>query len=203
MSAGIPVRLAIEDELSEVVRRRLLTHANRGYAVGAVYGRGGFGYLRRTIEGWNRAARGVPFVVLTDLDRHDCPAGLIGDWLPRHRHPNLLLRVAVREVESWLLADPESLSVFLRVRSSVIPAAPDSLSDPKAVLVDVARRSRSRDMRDRLVPRHGSTAKQGPDYNACLAEFVHKSWRVDVAAAASPSLARTVMRFRSFTPSWK
>ena len=78
----IPVNLATEDELSEAVLRRLLDHADRGYAVGTAYGRRGFGYLRwGTIAGWNRAARFVPFVVLTDLDLRPCPAELIDDWL--------------------------------------------------------------------------------------------------------------------------
>ena len=102
---NIPVNLATEDELSEAVLRRLLDHADRGYAIGTAYGRRGFGYLRRTITGWNRAAQFVPFIVLTDLDRRPCPTELIEDWLREARHPNLLLRVAVREVEAWLLAD--------------------------------------------------------------------------------------------------
>ncbi|SPE41130.1 hypothetical protein SBA3_410042 [Candidatus Sulfopaludibacter sp. SbA3] len=70
----IPVNLANEDELSEVVLRRLLDHVDRGFAIGAAYGRRGFGYLRSTIPNWNRAARQVPLIVLTDLDRHTCPA---------------------------------------------------------------------------------------------------------------------------------
>src|ERR1035441_2055564 len=74
---NIPVNLATEDELSEAVLRRLLDHADRGYAIGTAYGRRGFGYLRRTITGWNRAAQFVPFIVLTDLDRRPCPTELI------------------------------------------------------------------------------------------------------------------------------
>ena len=198
----IPVHLAVEDELSEAVLRRLLKHTHRGYAVGTVYGRSGYGYLRSSIAGWNKAARGVPFVILTDLDRHPCPAALIGDWIPHHRHTNLLLRVAVREVESWVLADPANLSAFLRVNPNIIPPQPDSLPDPKKVLVDTANRSRSREVRRRVVPKPGSTAKQGPEYNACLIEFVQGTWSIDTAVAASPSLARTMARFLSYTPSW-
>jgi hypothetical protein len=198
----IPVHLAVEDELSEAVLRRVLKHANRGYAVGITFGRSGYGYLRNSIGGWNRAARGVPFVVLTDLDTYPCPAALLDDWIPSHRHTNLLLRVAVREVEPWVLADPGNLSVFLRVKPSTIPRDPDSLPDPKAVLVDAASRSRSREIRSRVAPRRGSTAKQGPDYNACLIQFVDGDWNIDSAVAASPSLGRTVARLRSFAPSW-
>jgi hypothetical protein len=199
----IPVNLAVEDDLSEAVLRRLLKHTGREYAVGTVYGRSGYGYLRSSIAGWNKAARGVPFVILTDLDRHPCPAALIGDWIPHHQHTNLLLRVAVREVESWVLADPANLAAFLHVRPNTIPPQPDSLPDPKRVLVATASRSRSGEIRRRLVPKAGSTAKQGPDYNACLIGFIQGSWSIDAAEVASPSLARTMARFLSYTPSWE
>jgi hypothetical protein len=196
----IPVHLAVEDELSEAVIRRLLKHTARGYAIGTVYGRTGYGYLRKTIAGWNRAARGVPFVVLTDLDRYPCPPALIGDWVPRCQHANLLLRIAVREVESWILADRDNLSTFLRVDSRSIPQHPDTLLDPKAVLINAAARSRSREIRSRVVPKRGSSATQGPDYNSCLAEFVFGAWNVDASVTSSPSLARTVARLQHFRP---
>jgi hypothetical protein len=84
---GIPINLAVEDELSEVIVLKLLEIANRPYHVGATYRRGGFGYLRRTINGWNSAAKGKPFVVLTDLDKEQCPADLIGQWLTSAPNP--------------------------------------------------------------------------------------------------------------------
>ena len=198
----IPVYLAVEDEVSEAVLKRLLKQPDRGYAIGTVFGRSGYGYLRHTIPGWNRPARGVPFIILTDLDRYPCPSALIQDWIPRHQHPNLLLRVAVREVESWILADRENLARFLRVNPTVVPAEPDSLSDAKAALVRTADRSRSREIRRRLVPKRGSTAKQGPDYNACLIEFVASGWAPSVARRTSPSLSRTMDRLQSFVPQW-
>jgi hypothetical protein len=198
----IPVHLAVEDELSEAVLRRMLLHLNRGYHVGTTYRRGGFGYLRRTVRGWNRAAAGTPFIILTDLDQYACPRALIEEWLPEPRQSNLLFRVAVREVESWLIADAENLSKHLSVHRKWMPEQPDALTDPKAALVDVARRSRSSDLRNRIVPRPGSTAKQGPDYNGCLVAFVLTTWNIDAARAVSPSLARTVKKLSEFTPTW-
>lgn len=152
--------------------------------------------------GWNKAARGVPFVILTDLDRYPCPSALIQEWIPRHRHPNLLLRVAVREVEAWLLADAANLAAFLRIRPQVIPPDPDSLQDAKAVLVGAASQSRSQEVRRRVAPKRGSTAKQGPEYNACLGDFGRHSWDVDSASSKSSSLHRTLTRLQSFTPIW-
>lgn len=198
----IPINLAVEDELSEVVLRRLLSEAGRGYAVGAAYGRNGFGYLRRTIGGWNQAAQGRPFIVLTDLDDADCPLSLINSWLPVPIHPNLLFRIAVREVESWLLSDTVNFARFLGCSVSRMPPDPDRLPDPKQTLIDLAKKSRSSAHRASLVPRAGSTAKQGPDYNACLSAFVRDGWSIEEAAKKSPSLGRTVRRLRDFTPAW-
>src|SRR5271163_4824291 len=108
----IPINLAVEDELSETVLRAILAFVDREYWIGTTYGRNGYGYLRRTITGWNRAAHGTPFVLLTDLDSSPCPSALIQEWLRVPLHPNLIFRVAVREVEAWLLADARNLARF-------------------------------------------------------------------------------------------
>lgn len=187
----IPVNLATEDRLSEAVLRRVLEHVGRGYSVGTAYGRTGFGYLRKTITGWNSAARGVPFVVLVDLDRLPCPRYLIESWLGTTQHPNLLVRIAVREVESWLLADAANLSSYLSISARWVPDDPDNLPDPKQALINLAARSRSADIRSRLVPKQGSTARQGRDHNS-LSTFVNSAWDVDLARSKSPSLRRTV-----------
>jgi hypothetical protein len=198
----IPVDLATEDELSESVLRRLLDFVDCEYYVGTAYGRRGFGYLRRTVRGWNEGAKGKPFVLLTDLDDSPCPSALIGQWLDVPLHPNLIFRVAVKEVEAWLLADAHNLAHFLTVRRNLVPLQCDSLADPKQELVSLARQARSGDIRARVVPKNGSTAKQGPDYNACLGGFVRQSWDIDAACCASPSLARAVLKLRSFRPAW-
>jgi hypothetical protein len=93
----IPLNLATEDELSEVALLRLLDRLGR-FAVGAAYRRGGFGYLRRTILGWNQAAKGIPFLVLADLDKHECPASLtfaLRGHFPRSGQRFSLLSTAV------------------------------------------------------------------------------------------------------------
>lgn len=196
----IPVNLATEDELSEITLIKILAALDR-FAVGTAYRRGGSGYLRRTIHGWNNAARGQPFIVLTDLDTMTCPSELINQWLSSPRHPNLLFRVAVREVESWLLADRKHIAEFLGIPASRVPLVPDGLGDPKGTIVVLAQKSR-KDIRSRLVPRRDSTAKQGPDYNACLGQFVTSAWDVKSASENSPSLARTLDRLDNFRPSW-
>ena len=81
MTQPIPILLAVEDDLSEAVLRKILTQSNRPYAVGTCYNHGGYGYIRKLIQGLNNAARGTPFLVLTDLDRVQCPPELITAWL--------------------------------------------------------------------------------------------------------------------------
>ena len=119
MKAPIPIYLAVEDELSEWVVRRALSTRSTGYAVGAVFSQGGFGYLKRQAPAFNNAAKGCPFLLLADLDLSPCPPQLIKDWLGRPKHPHFLLRVAVREVESWLLGDPVGLKTFLGLRKAI------------------------------------------------------------------------------------
>jgi len=196
----IPVNLATEDELSEITLIKILAGLKR-FAIGTAYRRGGYGYLLQTIDGWNKAAAGRPSIVLTDLDTGPCPIHLIRDWLSAPQHPNLVFRVAVREVEAWLLADRRNISEFLGIPASQIPTDPDTLADPKGTIIDLARRSR-KEIRNRIVPRKCSTAKQGPDYNACLGSFVQARWDAHSAKPNSPSLSRTIDRLISFMPVW-
>lgn len=202
MNDVIPVNLAIEDELSEAVLRKMLAQLGRGFAVGFAYRRGGFGYLRRTIRGFNTAARGTPFIVLTDLNRHRCAPALIREWLPVRQHPNLVFRVAVREVEAWLLAHQSALASFLGVPEKSIPSDVEGLEDPKQTLIDLTRKSRFRELRNAIVPRPGSTARIGPDYNGRLSLFVREHWDVRAAALSSASLKRTVRKLAAFKPTW-
>jgi hypothetical protein len=199
----IPINIAVEDLLSEAVVRRLLADSDPDFHIGVTYNRGGNGYLRRTVNGWNRAARGVPFFLLTDLDAVACASLLMSTWLPSGLHPNFMFRVAVREVEAWLLADRTGLSSFLRVPQASFPERPDEIPDPKAKLVALASRSPHSLVKARIVPKPNSTAKQGRDYNGCLSEFVLNSWTPRQAALNSPSLERCMRRLATFRPQWE
>ena len=101
-------------------------------------------------------------------------------------------RVAVRAIESWLLADAESLSEYLRVRRAMIPADPDRLDDPKATLVKIARQSRVTAIRLDMVPEQGMTSRVGPAYSSRVTEFARRRWRPEVARDHSDSLERCI-----------
>lgn len=200
MTTRIPICIAVEDSLSEGVLRRLFKETARPFDVSACYSRGGFGYLKSKASGFNNAAKAVPFVLFTDLDRYDCAPSLIADWLPHGCHRNLVFRVAVREVEAWLLADRQGLAGYFRVNQVRVPRDPESLIDAKAAVVALARRSTIRAYREDVVPQRRTTVNQGPNYNARLLDFVNQRWNVQAAASVSDSLRRTVDCLMSFTP---
>jgi hypothetical protein len=192
VNAPIPIYLAVEDELSEWVARRALAARPVSYAVGAVFSQGGYGYLKKQAPAFNNAAKRCPFLLLTDLDKSPCPPQLIEDWLGRPRHPHFLLRVAVREVESWLLGDPTGLRAFLGLRKCIELAEPETVPDPKHELLRLALTSPRRVIRDALVWRDDSSGRlfQGPDYNATMAKFVCTNWDLASARQACRSLDR-------------
>lgn len=192
MKAPIPIFLAVEDVLSEWVARRALATRPVSYAIGPVFSQGGYGYLKKQARAFNNAAKACPFLLLTDLDRSPCPSQLIGEWVGPSHHPHFLLRVAVRELESWLLGDPAGLSSFLGLRTPFDLGNPESLADPKQELLKLANRSPRRAIREALTWKDAASGRlsQGPDYNAPLARFVTTAWNIGAARKQCRSLDR-------------
>ncbi|NVM22149.1 MAG: hypothetical protein HWN68_10270 [Desulfobacterales bacterium] len=200
MNDVIPINLAVEDPLSEIVVRVMLQQSGRHYAVGTCFGHYGFGYLKKRVNGFNNAAQGTPFLVLTDLDQTDCPPVLIREWFSSPIHNNLLFRIAVREVEAWLLAHRSAFAAFLGVREALVPDNPDELIDPKRSLIELTAKSRKRGIRDAIIPRAGSTARIGPDYNGQLISYVQNNWKAKEAINHSTSLSKAFHAIRTFQP---
>lgn len=203
MTEIIPINLAVEDALSEAVVRKILDSSSRRYVPGRCYQRFGKAYLERSISGFNNAAKGTPFFVLIDLDRVECAPLLVSEWLPRGQHPNLIFRVAVREVEAWILASAPEIAEYFGIPTRIVPTYVDDLDDPKQCLIGLARKSRRRDIRDDIVPRPASTAKQGPNYNGRLIPFVSNNWSPHTARKNSASLAKAIEYLDAFVPKWK
>ncbi len=183
-----------EDELSEAVACRLAKFAGWEEQILRTFRRGGSGYLRAKVDSFCEIARTSPCFVLTDLDRVTCAPALLADWFgTRERRRNLVFRVAVREVEAWLLADRAGLAEFLGVKPHRIGRDPEAIQDPKEALLDVAKSSRP-DIRYELLPTRNSFAIQGFGYNVILSRFAKQQWDVKAAAERSPSLARALVR---------
>ena len=137
--------------------------------------------------------------MLTDLDSpQNCPPQLIQSWISAPLNSGFFLRVAVMEVESWIMADRSALAEFLSIPVDRIPSNPDAIDNPKEFLVSLARLSKKKRVRDQLVPALGATtARVGPEYNSRFSEFVRAHWDLERAAVVSPSLKRTLDRIRS------
>ena len=183
---------AVEGPTDEAVLRRVVEHL--GASLGPVYGETGKNTLLRQLHGYNQAAQFSPWIVLVDLDQgFECAPPAREQWLPSPA-PQMCLRIAVREVESWLMADRERLSEFLGIAVARVPATPESLENPKATLVGLARGSRRHGIRMDMVPRPESGRPEGPAYASRLIEFAQGPWRPDIAAAHADSLQRLCPR---------
>jgi hypothetical protein len=188
------VNIATEDELSEAFAVRLVSAICGSERVGLRLGRRGNGYLRSKLANFRQMAAREPVIILTDLDDVDCPPTLIQSWCGEQELPeNLLLRVAVREAEAWLLADRHGMAELLGISSALIPADPEQINDPKRFLLNLARRAK-RDVRSELIVARGAIASQGLGYNRLLSEFVADRWNLEESLERSSSLARASVR---------
>jgi hypothetical protein len=194
MPDPVIISAAVEGLVDEAVVRTLIVHA--GAQVGSVYGKSGKPALRDRINGYNSAARHAPWLVLVDLNGDaDCAPPLRQDWLPAPA-PGLCFRVAIRQVEAWLMADAEALASYLAVAQGRIPGDPEGVPNAKTEMVNIARRSRRRAIRQDMVPREGSGRPVGPAYTSRLIEYAETHWRPAVAARHTESLRRAIACLR-------
>lgn len=187
------VALATEDVLSESVGLRLLAVYLPQEIEPLLLRKNGAGYLRSNISKWAQLARRHPVVVLTDLDRLACPVDLLASWqIGLHSSRDLFLRIAVREVESWLMADHQALRKLIGPRGA-LPAHPDEIAEPKQYLLRMAERA-PRKVRSELLVPAGAFSSQGMGYNSLLSNLIRTEWSPQRAALRSPSLQRTCDR---------
>lgn len=183
------VNIAVEGKTDEAVARRLIRHVSA--LAGTVYVADGKEKLHERVSGYNQAAKGQPWLTLVDLDRCNCAPALVQKWVP-NPSPYFCLRVAVREVEAWLLADAKNLAHFLGVSVNLVPSDPETVNDPKQKIVALAAQSRKRAIREDMVPDSNAGQKVGSGYSARLIEFVENHWDIMQAAQYAPSLQRAV-----------
>lgn len=188
-------RGAVEGIVDEAVLERLLRLV--GATVGPIHRNEGKPRLLDRLQGFNEAARHAPWFVLVDLDTDDdCAPTFARRHLPRPSS-QMVFRVAVREVEAWLMADRERFASWFQVPERAIPTNPDLDRDPKSTIIRLAGRSRSRSVRADLVPREGSGRAVGPLYPSRMIEYIRdekKGWRPRSGAKSSDSLDRCIRR---------
>ena len=177
---------------------RLLQSLNVPIDPARCINKGGSGAFWRDAPKYDAMARNDGIVLaLTDLDQAPWPSGLISDRLGRAPSARFLLRIAARKVESWFIADAGNLARYLGVSAHRVPRDPDSLPDPKRTLVNLARQSRRRPVREDVVPEPGPSAPVGKNYVRVMEEFVEQHWDPLVARKNSRSLARAIKAIQS------
>lgn len=193
------INIAAEDQLGIATLERILRNECRHIEIACILPSSrkklsGYPPIRARIENFKRAAElGQHFVVLTDLDNGNCPLELLREWGVFPLPERLLFRVAVREIEAWLLGDRHNIAALLGVQSSLIAPYPEQLEAPKEALLGLARKGHRKIQRE-LLPEKGAFGKTGPGYNETLCTFVENSWDYQAASINVPSLRRFLDR---------
>jgi len=193
----------VEDAPSAAIAQKLVMARNARAAHRLLFREGfpsvmgGYSEIEKKCEAFlNMAKAGFHVFTLTDLDTAECACALIRSWfnIPDDADVTLpaecVFRVAVREVESWILADHAAWAKYIGIPARNFDAKPDNLDDPKQHLLNVIRRKGRRKIHREMLPE--GTAHIGPRYNEVLCRFVEKAWLPERAAQNSPSLARAL-----------
>jgi len=154
---------------------------------------GGKSVLLSHLDKWNEASKWSKWVVMLDLDNDsDCPVSYIEQVLP-NKQPTMYLRIVVREIEAWLMADSENLAKFIGVKQSLIPKEPESIIDPKQRLLEIVKKGKKA-LLD-MIPTPESGRKIGIGYVSRIQEFLtHPThpWRPEIAQQSAESLMRCI-----------
>lgn len=158
---------------------------------------GGYGNLKAKSRKWIDAAKnGVWLLVVTDMDTAEIPNEIGMKWLGvsclSELPKKFIFRVAVREIESWIMADVAGFAKFLGISGDNLFENPDALPDPKAALFDVIRRKCPQSKFQRMLPQKGQ--RVGVDYNNRICGFVDKDWSIESALRHSLSFSRSIAR---------
>lgn len=198
----IPVDIWYEDTLHYQVILKILEYIG-GYDIGLNYCGNGFGNIKKRINNINNSANGQVQLVMVDLDnRYDgCPLNLINSWLEIPKHNNLIFRVCVQEVESWLLADRTNFPMYFQISRDRYPENVDTILDPKMVIFEGIKARGGSRMKEDLLPR--DHAKIGPGYNSRMKIFIENHWDIEIAIKHSTSLCHMIQRIRNFTPEYR
>jgi hypothetical protein len=189
---SLPVDYCGEGPVDAAIARRLIAAVGGEPGTDYLTPRGprGKNALDQRIAGLLIAAEhGRRVLVLRDLDAEPC-AGPVVARLVHRPAPGFCLRLAVRAVEAWLLADHDGIARGLKVPRSSFPCLPDALADPKAALRHLVQQSRDAEIRRQC----GATPQV---FGALTASLATEVWDPQRAAARSPSLARALRRLRA------
>ena len=176
-----------------------------GHAVGTVYGEKGYAYIKNNAAAFRwLATNNSGVLVLTDLRDagseclHMALQKYVYDKLPNPPE-NYIFHFSVNELESWLLADREGIAQYLEIDISRIPVLPDHETNPKECLINLARRSKRKFIREGIAPPAKHRSLAGPEYVPLMRQYIYNYWDIKNAVINSPDLRRCVNRLNKIT----
>ena len=200
------IRYACEDAPSRAVAIKLINQEKNTCDIRELGGSGsGCGPIFKRLDEYNETSKksGEPVIVFIDLDNIRCAPRLLGNLQKSHpikdRQPlnKFQIRIAVREVESWLLADKEGLETYFGISQKAIHPSPEKLSDPKQELLNLIKRNAKAKFKRAMLPKGKGTI--GTGYNEYLVHFIDTVWDSTRACANANSLARAIERIKQLT----
>jgi hypothetical protein len=193
----------VEDAPSAEIAKKIVAVANRSRPMPLIFREGfpsitrGYGQIKAKTRTFTKmAAQGLHLLVITDLDKLACAPVLIREWFgirpdqPIVMPTSFSFRVAVREVESWIIADRDAWANYISIPKDNFSATPELLPDPKSHVLSVIRRKGRKRLHRDMLP--AGSASIGPRYNEILCEFIKEHWVPDRALARAKSLERAM-----------
>lgn len=189
------IHIVAEGKLEIPVAKKLINFC--GHSSGTEYSlRGAENVRRKAIKYASLASTNTAVLVLTDFmdSRCNCIIEALNIYLgsiTENTTTNFILRFAVNELESWLLADHINFSRLIGVPKRNLPPEPDKIADPKKYIANlVYRLGMIRDKQDLITVR----GRQGRLYIDIMTDFIENKWNISRAKERSPSLSRCLKR---------
>lgn len=165
-----------------------------GFSIAEIWEKGGSGNIKKYLASYNQAAQNIPhqpwFVVL-DLDQKECAPSYARECLYQ-ASPNMIFRIAVREIESWIMSDREHFAKFFRIPKEKIPLFPDEEINPKRKLVQLVKEyCNDKNIQLDIIPM--GKAEFGRGYLSQIQKFLFgnkNTWRLEEGIKHSESLQK-------------
>lgn len=189
------INYIVEGQLEIPVAHRLITFCH--HQPGICYPLRGSGEIKKKAKQYFPLACDENAVlVLTDfMDAEvECVPVAIKQYIGESNIPQkFLLRFAMPELESWLIADRNNFARLLGINVNKLTNFPEAIHDAKKYLATLAHQSKKKSVKNDFI---SSSGKQGALYIRIMTDFVKNTWDINLAMEHSPSLERCIKRLR-------
>ncbi|GHU70308.1 hypothetical protein FACS189413_10490 [Bacteroidia bacterium] len=133
----------------KTVKRQVIltTHSFEILENKGIAGKCGISYIKNNMRTFNETSKSLPHIVVTDLDRKPCAPQLIREWITFEVHNNMLFRIAERE----------NIAAFMSMPVNKIPVNTQEITDSKQFIINLARKSRKKIIKDFIPQRKSKT----------------------------------------------